>query len=190
MIELGAGVGLPGIVASRFAKQVVITDCLDNLVQNLKYNVSLNANPEDSLVPELAENVKNSAQVQLLDWHDVDQEDFLKRYSENGDPFDVVFGSELVYTGDREHIRFLIRVVDRMLKQDGVFYSIQSTDRDGMAVFKELLDDAGFEVQSLPVPERFLGDYCTNQLPEKYNFYSAWRKSFFCVNYPILGTEN
>jgi protein N-lysine methyltransferase METTL21D len=188
MIELGAGVGLPGIVCARFAKQVVITDCLESLVQNLKYNVSLNSNPEDSLEPILAENVRNAALVDLLDWHDVDQHDFLKRYSADGQPFDIVFGSELVYTGDKEHIQFLIRVVDRILKPDGIFYSIQSTDRDGMKLFVELLNEAGFNVQDIAVPEHFLGDYGTNQLPETYKFYSVWRKQVE-VNYPIFGKE-
>jgi SAM-dependent methyltransferase len=182
VIELGAGVGLPGIVCSRFARECVITDCIPKLIDNIRYNVRLNSDSDNSLNPEYAMRVQEAARVEMLDWHEVSDEGVFK------EKFDVVFGSELVYTGDVEHIQCLIDVVDRLLKSDGVFYSIQSTDRDGMAVFTALLRESGFEVTALPVPERFLGNYGTKQLPETYKFYTVW-KSGIEINYPVFGTE-
>lgn len=40
--EPGAGVGLPGLLAARYAKRVLMTDYIDSLVDNLKYNADLN----------------------------------------------------------------------------------------------------------------------------------------------------
>lgn len=42
ILELGAGVGLPGICAGRFGNRVVLTDYIDPVVQNLEYNLWLN----------------------------------------------------------------------------------------------------------------------------------------------------
>eukprot|EP00475_Leptophrys_vorax_P012487 TRINITY_DN18936_c0_g1_i1.p1 TRINITY_DN18936_c0_g1~~TRINITY_DN18936_c0_g1_i1.p1 ORF type:complete len:261 (+),score=60.92 TRINITY_DN18936_c0_g1_i1:44-784(+) len=195
MIELGAGVGLPGIVCSRYAKRCVLTDCIPKLIDNLNYNVRLNSDEDNSMNPELARRVKQAARVAMLDWHDIvdaksDSTGGSREEDDDDDAhtYEVVFGSELVYTGDAEHIECLIRVVDHVLQPDGVFYSIQSTDRDGMAVFVEQLKENGFEVVDLPVPDRFLGNYGTKQLPETYKFYTVWR-SGHPLRYPIFGTE-
>ena len=42
MLELGAGCGLPGIVAAKFARHVVLTDYVDDVLRNLEYNIKLN----------------------------------------------------------------------------------------------------------------------------------------------------
>jgi predicted nicotinamide N-methyase len=44
VLELGAGCGgLPGIVASRFARSVIITDKVEELLANVRFNVHINA---------------------------------------------------------------------------------------------------------------------------------------------------
>jgi predicted nicotinamide N-methyase len=40
--EVGAGVGLPGIVAARYAASCVLSDYIPSLVENLDYNIALN----------------------------------------------------------------------------------------------------------------------------------------------------
>lgn len=45
VLELGAGVGLPGIVCSKFAKRTVLTDYVPHLLCNLVYNIWLNSHP-------------------------------------------------------------------------------------------------------------------------------------------------
>eukprot|EP00127_Corallochytrium_limacisporum_P003336 Clim_evm25s148 gene=Clim_evmTU25s148 len=49
VIELGAGVGLAGIVAAEKASRVILTDYLPTVVENLEYNVKINSrDPEES----------------------------------------------------------------------------------------------------------------------------------------------
>lgn len=46
VLELGAGCGLPGVYAARYAKQVILTDYTPQLLENLDYNVGLNGDVE------------------------------------------------------------------------------------------------------------------------------------------------
>ena len=46
VVELGAGCGLPGLVAARVARQVVLTEYIPELVANLQYNIALNSRDE------------------------------------------------------------------------------------------------------------------------------------------------
>ncbi|GIQ80164.1 proteasome A-type subunit [Kipferlia bialata] len=80
--DLGAGTGLPGLVAGRFCSELVLTDYLPSLLENLEYNVWLNArelDPEEG--PSLcggednylarkanAARVRDSVSVAYLDW--------------------------------------------------------------------------------------------------------------------------
>jgi hypothetical protein len=83
-LELGAGVGVPGIVAARFAKRVVLTDYMEEVVSNLAYNLRLNSNEpeeEEDDVTDAVEvarrntarrNVRAAGSSALLDWHAID----------------------------------------------------------------------------------------------------------------------
>jgi len=42
--ELGAGVGLPGLVAARYCRRSIISDYVPILIENLQYNIHLNGN--------------------------------------------------------------------------------------------------------------------------------------------------
>ena len=41
--ELGSGVGLPGILAAAFARHVTLTDYVDSVVDNIRYNIRVNS---------------------------------------------------------------------------------------------------------------------------------------------------
>jgi predicted nicotinamide N-methyase len=43
-IELGSGLGMPGLVAAKFAAETVLTDCADDIVANLRDAIRLNHN--------------------------------------------------------------------------------------------------------------------------------------------------
>ena len=81
-MELGAGVGLPGLVCARFAQQMIITDFVHSLVENLEYNLSLNTavEDEDSKDEELVrrnkirQRIKQVAKIGYLDWGEVGKE--------------------------------------------------------------------------------------------------------------------
>jgi hypothetical protein len=47
VVELGAGCGLPGLVAARAAARVVVTEYIPDLVRNLSYNISINSRDPD-----------------------------------------------------------------------------------------------------------------------------------------------
>lgn len=51
--ELGAGVGLPGLMAARFAKSVLISDYVPILVKNLKYEIGQNSRPYQEYTQEM-----------------------------------------------------------------------------------------------------------------------------------------
>lgn len=66
----------------------------------------------------------------LLDWHNV--HDTLSEKNEiiSLNSIDIIFGSALIYNLNKDHISSFAGVVDRYLRDDGVFYLIQSTDRE------------------------------------------------------------
>lgn len=96
-MELGAGVGVPGIVAARYAARVVLTDYMEEVVANLAYNLKLNANvdqedEDDECRDEvelarrraMRQNVRASGSSALLDFHAIDpDEEDLQRMEES-----------------------------------------------------------------------------------------------------------
>ncbi len=187
VMELGAGVGLPGLVAAWFAERVWLTDYLDTLLENLRYNVQLNANEDDAARPERARAVASAARVHGLDWdcfvrNDASDDSESARETRSSlvaipaRSVDLLIGSELVYVNNRDHIHSLLAVVDHFMAPHGAFYSIQSDDRDGVPIMCEMARAMGFCVDTLRVPDHLLGNYGTNQLPETYHFYTIRRR--------------
>lgn len=171
VIELGAGCGLPGILCARFAKQVFLTDYMEQLVENLEYNVKLNSNVEEEGEGEEKEmrgRVLERCKVLELDWEK----------EEKYPPFDVlpkadiVIGSELTYSD--LNIQSLVRVVERYLHPSGVFYEVLSDDRDGVVEFLKRMEERGWRVEKRKVGERFYGNFNTKQRQETYHFYSFY----------------
>jgi len=54
VLELGAGCGQPGLVAAKYAKKVVMTEYVQQLVDNITYNIELNSTDDGKLFPMLA----------------------------------------------------------------------------------------------------------------------------------------
>lgn len=95
---------------------------------------------------------------------------------------DILIGSELTYSP--KSIDGLIRTANMYLKPDGVFYEILSTDRDGVSLFVEQIQLAGWSVSVRPVPEVILsGKFNTKQRPETYRLYT-FRRSSTSSSYP------
>ncbi|EGC31266.1 hypothetical protein DICPUDRAFT_57790 [Dictyostelium purpureum] len=174
VLELGSGVGLPGILSAYYAKNVTLTDYLNPLVENLKYNVELNAKQQEGFDSDDEEaqsvdktldlnNIRNKISVENLNWDEIDNNTDERKY-------DIIFGSELTYS--MLSVDNLIKVIQKFLKEDGVFYEILSDDRDGVSYFIEEMTKRGFVNNIVPVDSQFLGNYCTKQRPETYKFYT------------------
>jgi hypothetical protein len=151
-------------------------------VDNLQYNINVNAQAEDDDVDSaeqesrqaLRKNLASSTRAAMLDW-DIDDEANVALFGRNS--FDIIMGTELVYTPNDHHHQSLKNVICRYLKPNGVVWFCQSDNRLDMPVFLELMKSHEFEVSFCPVPEHLLGQYQSRQVLETYKFYTFRRKS-------------
>ncbi|POM63829.1 AFL146Wp like protein [Phytophthora palmivora] len=93
-------------------------------------------------------------QVEAIDW--AQRETW--PISCDGDKFDVLFGSDLVY--HQEIVPVLVNVVDGMLGAEGRFVHVASQARHSLVEFKEAMEARGFCCEVEEVPE----NYKTNPL--------------------------
>lgn len=179
--ELGCGVGLPGLVAARYCDKLVFSDYLPGVLENMQHIIDINTNVEFEEESDDEERVvsrqrkeKIAATVSIADvnWDAVS--DTCSGSSKDIPPADIVMGSELTYSP--LSVVGLIRTVEKYLKPDGIFYEILSTDRDGVPLFLELIEKAGWSIKTAPVPEVILqGKFNTKQRPESYLLYTFRR---------------
>lgn len=89
-LELGCGLGVPGMILSRFHPdaRIVLTDC-ESLLSQLQHNLTQNFPAEDS-------SVKNNLTAAALDW---DEPEDLQRLLQACalDSFDVVLNCDCIY---------------------------------------------------------------------------------------------
>jgi len=145
VLELGAGLGAPGLVAGLFADEVVLTDFGD-VVHNLQYNVDLNT-------PSIHTKSQASIRAMELDWNRCDE------YEEP--PADVVVAAEVVYSV--EMVPALVATLLRVLHPGGVCYLLQDASRTGFEEFKQSLTARGMVIKVLPIPPAL----STRQAPGK-----------------------
>ncbi|GAM19178.1 hypothetical protein SAMD00019534_023530, partial [Acytostelium subglobosum LB1] len=181
VLELGSGVGLPGILAAHYCDRITLTDYLPPvsmipypLLENLQYNVDMNSKKEtldgdDADDEEAARvnarmmDIKSKTEIKYLNWDEIDNVADDERY-------DIIFGSELTYS--LLSVDNLIKVIEKYLKPDGVFYEILSDDRDGVSYFLEKMKERQYKSHIVPVDNQYLGNYGTKQREETYKFYT------------------
>ena len=147
VMEVGAGVGLPGIVCGRYASKCVLTDYDEGCVENARYNLKLNANYDDSdgdVKRHNAAQLARSTSAATLDWHDIppptatatDAAAFNDPTGLGQHSCDVIAGSEVMYTDSPQHRTSLFNVLSFYLKPTtGRFVCMQSINREGMPAF-------------------------------------------------------
>jgi predicted nicotinamide N-methyase len=110
VLELGAGVGLCGIVSGKVlgASSVLMTDGDHIVLDNLRHNVELN-NLD-----------KNAVSCPQLIWGKERAEDFERKYGQQ----DVILATDCVYV--TKSVRPLFETVAQLLVPDGVFLFVNS----------------------------------------------------------------
>lgn len=149
IIELGAGCGIPGIVAGNAIfniflfivsdvlcfcfsatyctpKSVYITDINEASLSNALYNANLNGVHKTSISDEPSDHPIGVAEICRVNW--LDPTTFPPEKA------DIILGSDLVY--DSKIISILIPAIMAMLSENGVLlYSCLASERDGMSEF-------------------------------------------------------
>ncbi|KAF8679133.1 hypothetical protein HU200_045897 [Digitaria exilis] len=84
IIELGSGIGITGILCSRFCKKVVLTDHNDEVLEIIKRNIELQSCPE---------NAQAALTAEKLEWGNSDHISSIIEKHPGG--FDVVLGADI-----------------------------------------------------------------------------------------------
>eukprot|EP00056_Hartaetosiga_gracilis_P006741 m.100083 g.100083 ORF g.100083 m.100083 type:complete len:273 (-) comp12547_c0_seq22:1948-2766(-) len=144
VIELGCGCGLPGLAALAYtqAKEVVLTDYFQHAIDNLKHNISINAD-----VP----NINDRSSVHAVDW--TNPSTWIKDEKGEVKKFDVILGCDLVYEIDL--VVPLAAIVLSILKDDGTFYYVSGGKRQGAKEFITALRDQGLECDLVPLADQY-----------------------------------
>ncbi len=135
VLELGAGCGVPGLALGMYshAKTVYITDFNPATIDNVRYNIDINANrpSTESRAGEWLERVKAAS----IDWGD--ESTWPK------EKIDYVIGSDLIY--QKSIVPLLKKVVSGLIKDSGSFlYTCPTDGRDGLIEFIATMKKEGF----------------------------------------------
>lgn len=136
LLELGAGLGLCGILASKLgAPRVVLTDGDSNALARMRDNLHLNS-------------CSSTSCHQLVWGEDLD------RFDERHGTFDLILGSDIIYV--EEIIEPLWNTVDRLLIRDGEFWLAFARRNVSIDL---VLDHAGKHGYCWKTPETVEGVY-------------------------------
>lgn len=125
VVELGSGVGLPGLAAARFAARVLLTDAEDALLPNLRANAA-------------AVGAAGTVEVAQLNWSTAPQE----LRERHGGAFDLLLASDLVYSSGC--VEGLLGTAAALLRPGGRLRMCYPHGRHGQQAFLEALEGAGW----------------------------------------------
>ncbi|XP_050369559.1 uncharacterized protein LOC126787702 [Argentina anserina] len=105
VIELGSGVGITGILCSRFCREVVLTDHNDEVLKILNKNIELHASSDN---PEYCAGLA----AEKLEWGNSEQiSQILQKYSGG---FDLILGADICF--QQSSITPLFDTVEKLLR--------------------------------------------------------------------------
>lgn len=120
VLEIGCGLGLPGIVASALGGKVMLTDYIQQAIDYAAYNWKLN--------------FKSNADTKILDW----------RKPEGFDDFDVLLASDVAY--ESRSFKSLISAYKKLVKKDGIIL-MSEPNRKFTKDFFQKLKSHGFDLK-------------------------------------------
>jgi hypothetical protein len=190
VVELGAGVGLPGFVASNFAKKVLLTDGNDFVTESiLTRNVSFYENSRSHIVKQSSSASSNTISVQKFVWGDKEQ---LRNILQNFGTVEVILAADVVQWPSV--LEPLLNSIKALLWKSveaeplfilGLVQRAQSTYQE----FFDLAKQLGFTWEKVDyhtfLPGGVVPDTCKEHravLPEIYEL----RLTEWCLNPPIL----
>jgi predicted nicotinamide N-methyase len=122
VLEIGCGLGLPGIAAARAGARVVMTDYDQDALRFARYNALVN-------VPE------TMPTFNLMDWRAADYEG----------RFDFLLGSDIIY--EQRNFLPLLYAFSRLLRPRGTVV-LTDPDRNISTTFLGLAREQGYSIQS------------------------------------------
>jgi hypothetical protein len=141
VLELGAGCGVPGLTVGLYsrANAVHITDFNPATVQNLKYNIEINANRSSTHSNLQCSEWQERVNASSIDWEN--------EATWPNEKMDFIVGSDLIY--QKSIVPLLKKVVSGLLHPDGRFlYTCPSDGRDGLIEFIDTMKNEGFRCTS------------------------------------------
>lgn len=159
-VELGSGVGITGILCSRFCREVVLTDHNDEVLKILKKNIELH---------ESSENPNSCAALtaEKLEWGNSDQlNQILQKHPEG---FDLVLGADICFQQNsvpllfntvkqllclrgKEQCRFILayvsrsKMMDLMVTKEAIQHGLQIHEVDGTRCVIANLEGVIYEI--------------------------------------------
>ncbi|XVF47276.1 hypothetical protein PTKIN_Ptkin03bG0096600 [Pterospermum kingtungense] len=98
LIELGSGVGITGMLCSRFCQQILLTDHNEEVLKILRRNIELNSSSENPSCSAVLE-------AEKLEWGNSDQINrILQKYSGG---FDLILGADIYILITANYISFV-----------------------------------------------------------------------------------
>jgi predicted nicotinamide N-methyase len=116
VVELGAGVGIPGLALSSRGIQTVITDHRADIVRLVESNIHLNG--------------IGCARADIIDWE-------IPVSAEFQHSFDFVFACDVLY--DQSKMGAFIGCLDSLVRANGRILVITAKEREGVYAFAPLL---------------------------------------------------
>ncbi|EGC35383.1 hypothetical protein DICPUDRAFT_152320 [Dictyostelium purpureum] len=143
VVELGSGVGLCGLVSSKYSNFTLFTDGDEKSLPLLQDNVEANK--------DLYKDSKNKPNVERLFWGKTDTLEKFKEQYQSKFEFDIVIGSDLIYVDDS--IEPLFYTVDSILSKSQsnspTFYLSFLDRKNHLPVLKSVSQKYNFTMESI-----------------------------------------
>ncbi|XP_052489496.1 uncharacterized protein LOC105793973 isoform X3 [Gossypium raimondii] len=108
MIELGSGVGITGMLCSRFCRQILLTDHNEEVLKILRRNIELNVSSENPSCCAALE-------AEKLEWGNSDQINRILHKYPGG--FELILGADICF--QQSSVPLLFDTVEQLLKNRG-----------------------------------------------------------------------
>ncbi|GAA0149483.1 hypothetical protein Leryth_016287 [Lithospermum erythrorhizon] len=157
VLELGSGVGVTGILCSRFCKKIVMTDHNDEVIKIMQMNIDHHQDSEEC----------GELQVAKLEWGDFEQMDSI--LLKNPEGFDLILGADICFQqksvpllfdtvkyifslNTQRECKFILgyvsrtKVMDAMVVTEAIRHGFQINEVDGARAIVHNLEGVVYEI--------------------------------------------